>query len=55
MSSTSRSASLLVAFASTALFALGCGPAKPEAGRAGFEAKFMAVHKAYNAVMESAH
>lgn len=29
--------------------------AKPEAGRADFEAKFMAVHKAFHAVMESAH
>lgn len=29
--------------------------AKPEAGRADFEAKLMAVHKAFHAVMESAH
>ena len=29
--------------------------AKPEAGRADCEAKFMAVHKAFHAVMESAH
>ena len=29
--------------------------AKPEAGRADFEAKFMAVHKAFHAVMEAAH
>ena len=29
--------------------------AKPEAGRADFEAKFMAVHEAFHKVMESAH
>ncbi|MEP7126878.1 MAG: hypothetical protein ABJE95_38460, partial [Byssovorax sp.] len=29
--------------------------AKPEVGRADFEAKFMAVHKAFHNVMESAH
>lgn len=29
--------------------------AKPEAGRADFEAKFMAMHEAFHKVMESAH
>jgi len=40
---------------SAAVVGLKAECAKPEAGRADFEAKFMAVHEAFHKVMESTH